>query len=209
MRVDAGRPALEAILLAAGAGRRLGVPKALLCLRGVWMLPRLAESLHAAGAARVHVVARAEERAELAARGLPACATLHVNPAPESGRTGSVLVGLRAVSGASAVLVHPCDVPLLSAAAAATLVEAWRRAPDRDRLAARLVTPSGRGGHPLLLGNVRAAAARRLAPTASLREILHADPARRLDVVLRGDPGPFLDVDTPEQLALVESLLPT
>jgi CTP:molybdopterin cytidylyltransferase MocA len=207
MSVDAGRPALEGILLAAGAGRRLGVPKALLCVRGVWMLPRLAAALHAAGAARVHVVVRAEERAEIAARGLPVCATLHVNTAPQAGRASSVLVGLQAVSAASAVLVHPCDVPLLSAAAARALVEAWWLALDRDRLAARLVTPSGRGGHPLLLGKVRAADARRLAPGASLREILHADPARRLDVVLRGDPGPFLDVDTPEQLELVESLL--
>lgn len=201
-------PALEAILLAAGAGRRLGQPKALLELRGAWMLPRLVAVLAAAGARRVHVILRAQEEALVRARGLPEAAQIVVNPAAESGRGSSVRIGLAQVPEGCAALVHPCDVPLLGLAAAAGLVAAWARAPDSAQLAARLVTPTGRGGHPLLLGGARVAEARRLGPEQSLRALLHADPARRLDVVLRGDPGPFLDVDTREHLQLIESLLP-
>jgi nicotine blue oxidoreductase len=199
---------LEAVLLAAGAGRRLGQPKALLELRGVWILPRLVAALAVAGARCVHVVVRAEEEALIRQRGLPAAARLIVNPDPGRGRGSSLQAGLTQVPEGCALFIHPCDVPLLSAAAAATLVAGWMEQKDAANLAARPVTPSGRGGHPLLLGSARVAEARRLGEDGSLRDLLHADPRRRLDVVLRGDPGPFLDVDTPEQLALLESLLP-
>ncbi len=156
----------------------------------------------------MQIVIRDEMRAELRARGIESEARLCVNPAPERGRSSSLRCGLEALPADCAVLIHPCDVPLLSAQAVATLVEAWQGHPRRDELAARLVTPSGRGGHPLLLGGTRAAEARALGDQDSLRTLLHRDPRTRLDVVLRGDPGPFLDVDTPEQLELLESLLP-
>jgi len=207
--MSAPPPALEAILLAAGAGRRLGQPKALLEIRGRWMLPALVTALSAAGSRTVHVVLRPQEEAEVRARGLPEPARIVLNPEPERGRGSSVRLGFAAAPQDCAVLVHPCDVPLLGAAAAARVVAAWLRATERDELAARPVTPSGRGGHPLLLGRARAAEARLLGPDQSLRELLHRDPSRRLDVLVRGDPGPFLDVDTPEQLQLLESLLPS
>ncbi len=206
--MSAPPPALEALLLAAGAGRRLGQPKALLEIRGRWMLPALVAALASAGARRVHVVLRPQEETLIRARGLPEPAHIVLNPEPERGRGSSLSVGLAAVPQDCAVLIHPCDVPLLSAEAAARVVSAWMRAADPDALAARPVTPSGRGGHPLLLGRARAEEARRLGPDQSLRQLLHRDPSRRLDVLLRGDPGPFLDVDTPEQLQLLESLLP-
>lgn len=207
--MNATQPLLEAVLLAAGAGRRLGQPKALLEIRGRWMLPALVTALAAAGARRVHVVLRPQEEALIRARGLPDPARIVINPEPERGRGSSVQAGLAAVPEMYAVLLHPCDVPLLGADAAARVVGAWLQAADRDQLAARPVTPSGRGGHPLLLGRARAAEARQLADDQSLRHLLHRDPRRRLDVLLRGDPGPFLDVDTPEQLQLLESLLPS
>jgi nicotine blue oxidoreductase len=202
------RPPLAAVLLAAGAGQRLGAPKALLELRGRWMLPSLVLALRGGGAAEVVVVIREAERAELEARGLATWARLVVNPEAARGRAGSVRCGLAALRVGAAALIHPCDVPLLAAQAAAALVEAWRAHPRRDELAARLVTPGGRGGHPLLLGAQRVREALRLAEGESLRSLLHRDPALRLDVTWRGDPGPFLDLDTPEQRALLESLMP-
>lgn len=206
LRSPAAAP-LAAVLLAAGEGRRLGVPKALLTLRGRWMLPSLVRALREGGAAEVTIVHRASERAALLAGGLDRVARLAEHPDPTRGRSSSLRCGLEHVAPGTAVLVHPCDVPLLSPQAVATLVAAWRAHPQRDGLAARLVTPGGRGGHPLLLGGARADAARTLADEDSLRALLHRDPAARLDVSLRGDPGPFLDVDTPEQHALLESLI--
>lgn len=200
-------PPCEAVLLAAGAGRRLGQPKALLELHGRWMLPQLVRALLSGGATQVHVVLRTEELALIRARGLPAAAQLLVNPEPERGRGASLAIGLAAIPADSAVLVHPCDVPLLSADAVRRLLLAWSPLRERERWVVRPVTAGGRGGHPLLLGTERAAAARALPADRSLRELVHADPARRLDVVMQ-EPGPFLDVDTPEQRLWIESLLP-
>lgn len=202
------RAAPEAVLLAAGAGRRLGSPKALLELRGRWMLPSLVMALREGGAASVTVVVREQELELLRARGIERLARLVVNPAPERGRSSSLRCGLAALDADAAVLIHPCDVPLLAARAVAALVAAWQAHPQRDALAARLITPGGRGGHPLLLGRARAAEARTLEDGESLRALLHRHPAARLDLTWRGDPGPFLDVDTPEQHALLESFLP-
>jgi nicotine blue oxidoreductase len=200
-------PQPEAVLLAAGAGARLGRPKALLELHGRWMLPRLVEQLAAGGAERVHVVVAAGCAEEVERRGLRAAARILVAAAPELGRGASLACGLAAVADDRAVLVHPCDVPLLRAAAVRELLAAWLALPDRDDWVLRPVTQAGRGGHPLLLGAARARAARRLRPEQSLREILHADPDRRRDLV-QTDPGPFLEVNTPEQQAWLESLLP-
>lgn len=194
-------------MLAAGAGRRLGYPKAALQLRGRWMLPRLLHALRAGGAARVILVLSADARQAIAAFGGHGADEVVENPAPERGRGSSLACGLAALPAApEALLIHPCDVPLLQPSAVAHLLAAWRRAAARERLLARLVTPTGRGGHPLLVGGQRIEDLRRLQPGQSLRELLHADPAHRLDVRLEGDPGPFLDVDTPEQLAFLENL---
>lgn len=198
--------ALEAVLLAAGAGTRLGGPKALLELQGRWTLPHVAAALLEGGARRVHVVLRSSEVPEIARRGLPAGCVPHVNPAPERGRGSSLACGLAAVPEGCAVLVHPCDVPLLQAEDVQKLREAWLATPAPDGWLARPVTRGGRGGHPLLLGADCVAEARRLGDSRSLRELVHAQPGRRLDVFCAG-PGPFLGVDLPEQKEWLESLL--
>lgn len=199
---------LSAVLLAAGPGRRLGYPKAALRLRGIWMLPRLVRALRGGGAQFVAVVLSREAQEQVATLGPTGADRDVVNPCPEAGRTGSVLCGLAALPPSpEGVLVHPCDVPLLRPAAVAAVVAAWRAAAEPAATAARPVTPSGRGGHPLLLGSARLEELRGFPPDRSLRDLLQADPKRVLNVRLEGDPGPFLDVDTPEQLALLESLL--
>lgn len=198
--------AVEAVLLAAGAGLRLGGPKALLELRGRWMLPQVAAALRDGGARRVHVVLRPQDAPEIARRGLPADCVPVLNPHPERGRNASLACGLNQVPEGCAVLVHPCDVPLVQAEDVRRLIAAWTATPRPAEWIARPVTRGGRGGHPLLLGAERLAEARSLAPERSLRDLLHADPARRIDVTCES-PGPFLGVDVPEQKTWLESLL--
>lgn len=200
--------ALSAVLLAAGEGRRLGQPKAALELAGVWMLPRLVAALHRSGATQVVLVLSAAARRAIAGRGDPGADATVLNPDPARGRTGSILAGLEAVPAeAEGVLIHPCDVPLFSGQAGARLVAAWRACPSAASLVARPVTPAGRGGHPLLVGSERLDTLRSFAADRPLRDLVREDPARLLNVTLTGDPGPFLDVDTPEQRQLLESLL--
>ena len=200
-------PPVQGLVLAAGAGRRFGGPKALLELRGIWVLPMLVETLRAGGCAQVGVVLSEASAAAVEERGGCGADVLAINPEPDSGRTGSIRCGLDALSPQDALLVHPCDVPLLSAPVVTRLITAWRDHPTRDQALVRPVTPGGKGGHPLVLGAARIAELRGYPLDRPLRQLLRDHPHQVLDVVLRGDPGPFLDVDTPEQLALVESLL--
>lgn len=205
-------PAIDAILLAAGAGTRLGFPKALLEVHGRWMLPRLVETLRAGGCRSVVVVTRPEVVAAIAQRGGCGADEMVLNPRPEEGRSGSILCGLGAALGVArkpdAVVIHPCDIPLLSADAVRQLLLGWLQAPQRESLVARLVTPGKRGGHPLLVGANRFAELEALGADQPLRDVVHGKPEQRLDITRKSDPGPFLDVDTPEQLQLLESLLP-
>ncbi|MHC4824162.1 MAG: nucleotidyltransferase family protein, partial [Planctomycetota bacterium] len=84
---------------------------------------------------------------------------------------------------------------------------AWARCSNPQSLLARPVTPGGKGGHPLLLGADHIAKLRTFPADRPLRDLLRDAPDSILNVLRRGDPGPFLDVDTPEQLELLESLL--
>jgi CTP:molybdopterin cytidylyltransferase MocA len=200
-------PPCDAILLAAGAGRRLGLPKALLELQGTWMLPRIVAALQAGGNERVVVVVREEQLSILDARNGCGAEVVISNPDPDSGRSGSIQCGLDALQPGRALMIHSCDIPLLSAEAVMQLRHTWASEPAPDRLVARLVTPGGKGGHPLLLGSEVVPELRALGADQPLRQVVHADPDRLLNVVRRGDPGPFLDVDTRGHLELLESLL--
>ncbi|MBL7009504.1 MAG: nucleotidyltransferase family protein [Planctomycetes bacterium] len=200
--------AIPAVLLAAGRGRRLGYPKAALEVRGRWMLPLLVHALRRGGAGPVCLVLSPEAQRAIAGFGEHGADLVAVNSDPDAGRTGSLTAGLRALSGAAeALLIHPCDVPLLTGEVVAALVLAWRSSPGKERLLARPVTAAGRGGHPLLVGADRLPRLREYAPGRPLRDLLDEDRRQVLNVPVPGDPGPFLDVNTAEQLRLLENLL--
>jgi CTP:molybdopterin cytidylyltransferase MocA len=198
---------VHAVLLAAGHGRRLGFPKAALKLNGVWMLPELIRNLKQGGAAQVSVVLSPPALDAIADLGLPGADFEVQNPAPDSGRTGSILRGLHYFKPGQAALIHACDIPLLQAAVVARLIKAWRNLPNPDGMMARPISSGGRGGHPLLIGSELLEILKGFQADQSLRDLLHHHRDRLLDVKIADDPGPFLDVDTPEQLSLLESLL--
>lgn len=199
-------PQVDAILLAAGSGRRLGLPKAFLELNGTWMLPRLVDALIAGGCRTVKIIVRAQDVQKLEQRMPTSKADFVINPFPDAGRTGSVLCGLEAIDKTDAVMVHSCDIPLLSADAVHQLIQGWRSCDAPASVLARLTTPGGKGGHPLLLGAQHVTKLNAFEADQPMRELLHDAPDSVLNLVRRGDPGPFLDVDTREQLELIESL---
>ena len=87
-----------AVLLAAGAGARLGGrPKALLELGGVPLILRQLIALSGAGVDEVVVVlGHHADAVEAAVRAFPI--TLVHNPAPDDGQASSVRIGLQALS---------------------------------------------------------------------------------------------------------------
>ncbi len=131
------RMTVGAVLLAAGAGTRLGGrPKALLQLGGVPLVMRQLIALSGAGVDEVAVVlGHHADAVEAAVRAFPI--TLVRNPTPEAGQASSVRAGLAALSPRlDAIIVAPADMPLLDAQDIVALIAGFRQ-----RGAARMVVP--------------------------------------------------------------------
>lgn len=139
--------AVAGLLLAAGAGRRYGMPKALVRHGGSLLVERAFATLRDGGCDPVVVVlgAAADEvrtRAELPG------SVIVVNPDWATGMGSSLQVGLEALAAtnATAVVVLLVDTPGVTSVAVARL--AGFATPD----ALAVATYQGQRGHPVLLG---------------------------------------------------------
>ena len=195
------QPPVAAIVLAAGAGRRLGgQPKALLRHHGEYLVDRAVRIAREGGCEPVIAVlgASADEILRLAHPDTAAGAV--VNPDWESGLGSSLRAGLAAVPAtAGAALILLADQPFVSAEAVARVLRAHRAGAD---LAAAAY--AGRRGHPVLV------AARHLAQVAAsatgdggargfLRD--HEAGIALVDCTGAGRPA---DIDEPADLGLLE-----
>ena len=137
-------PECAGLLLAAGAGRRMGRPKALVELDGEPLLRRALRVLADGGCAPVRVVvgAQADDVRAL----LPAPELAVEAPEWATGMGASLRAGLRALPEADAVLVHLVDLPGVDGRIVARLRSL--AAPEVVARAAYHGVP----GHPVLLG---------------------------------------------------------
>ncbi len=135
-----------AIILAAGASRRMGQPKQLLPVAGQPMVRRVTEAVCAAGLAQVIVVLGAHAQAVASVlQGLPV--DLVVNHAWQAGLSTSVRAGIGALRpDIDAVLLVLADQPGLGPDLLRTLVDRYRAE------GAPLVAPfyQGQRGNPVL-----------------------------------------------------------
>lgn len=182
------------LLLAAGAGRRFGSPKALAVLAdGTPFLQRAIAALREGGCEPLLVVLGAQaERA----RDLALGAEVVVNDDWESGMGSSLGVGLAALPGsADAALVLLVDTPGIGAAAVARVSS--YATPDVVAMA----TYDGRRGHPVLLGREHWPEVIRTAVgDAGARLFLRAHADLVVEVPCDGIASPE-DIDTPGDLA--------
>jgi nicotine blue oxidoreductase len=111
------------LVLAAGEGRRLGQPKALLEISGERLVDRAVRVLHEAGCTPVYVVAGAAPLGDVAARAAGPVQVIE-NPDWSTGMGSSLRRGLAAVSE-KAVVVMVVDTPGIGVAAVRRLVEAF------------------------------------------------------------------------------------
>ena len=133
------------LLLAAGAGRRMGMPKALVRDDdGTSWLLRAIASLAPCQGVTVVLGAAAAEAAAL----LPASVDVVLNPDWESGMGSSLRAGLAALpADADAALVSLVDLPDVTSVVCARVL----RAASGPAALAR-ASYDGRPGHPVLLG---------------------------------------------------------
>jgi CTP:molybdopterin cytidylyltransferase MocA len=165
---------IHAIILAAGAGTRIGGPKALLRIGGETFLARVARIVGRPEVTSVIAVLSPDVARVVKEAGLPDPVGTVVNPRPEDGMLSSLLIGLEAAEagGADAVLVHPVDHPLVDVATVDRVIVALEQA-------AMIAVPSHghRRGHPT--GFAR----------ASFEALRAADPDRGARAVLAEHPG--------------------
>lgn len=185
-----------AIVPAAGASRRMGVPKLLLPYRGGTVLSCLIAALREGGVSRIVLVAAPSDNA-LQGWGEAAGVLVALNPDPERGMLSSILAGISALGGAAKLAqdgeplaVCPADLPALSPSTVAAVLHS--RAP--------LSVPSykGRRGHPLVIAPELIPEIETLDLNAGLRELLDRHPDRLLMLEV-DDPGAVRDVDTPDE----------
>ena len=122
------RMTVGAVVLAAGAGARLGGrPKALLELGGVPLILRQLVALSGAGVDEVVVVTgHHAEAIEAAVRPFPI--TLAHNATPDDGQPSSVRIGLQALSPKlDAVMVALADQPLINEQDITALIGAFKK----------------------------------------------------------------------------------
>jgi nicotine blue oxidoreductase len=188
---------IVAVVLAAGEGRRMGGPKALLRIGDTTFLAHACALLARPTVASVVVVIGAEaERVRTEAR-LPDGVTVVVNDRWREGMLSSVWAGLDAAEalGAEAVLLHPVDHPLVAPATVDLVALALTQG-------AAIAVPSweGRRGHPGGFARGLFPALRVAPPDRGARAVL-GDHADRV-VHVPGDPGCTAGIDTPDDLAL-------
>ncbi len=192
------------LVLAAGSGRRLGQPKALLRLRDRPLVEHAVQILDEAGCKPVLVVLGAAADQVTAAADLGG-ATVVVNKAWGTGLGSSLKTGLGAAveTEAEALVVVPVDMPGIT-------VEAVRRVaelPHRDALVT--ATFEGRRNYPVLLGRAHWAGVTTLANAdVGLRPYLLARSAQvtevACDALATAD-----DVDTAEDAARLGIEIPS
>jgi len=181
------------VLLAAGAGRRFGMPKALVRHGGSLFVERAAAVLRAGGCAPVVVVLGAAAAEVRAAALLPETSIVD-NREWMTGMGSSLRTGLAALADtdATAALVLPVDTPGVTAAAVARVAALA----DPDALAR--ATYDGKPGHPVLIGRARwAAVTEQATGDAGARRYLAAHPPREVPCA---DVAAGHDVDRPEDL---------
>lgn len=175
----AGPVNLSAVILAAGASRRMGFPKSQLLWHGETYLARFIRIFGAL--APVTVVMR-----ESPPEGIGGV-RLVLNPDPERGMLSSLQLGIADCEGP--VLFSPVDFAHVRQETVEGLVAAYRGEP--------VLNPrfDGRRGHPTMISQATVQALLRMPPEANPKDLLRTLPDTYFECT---DPGILRDVDDPE-----------
>ncbi len=211
--MEGSRPRVAGILLAAGAGRRMGMPKGLLELGGEPLVRRGIRLLREGGCAPVVVVVGASA-AEVTALcqpgpGLPSAGPLEAVNIVEAaqwhtGMGASLRAGLAALVTApvNACVVALVDQPLITSTVVRRLVAAHEAGAP-----AAVAVYGGRQRNPVLLArSTWDGVAGAAVGDAGARGWLRSHPELVVEVEC-GDAGSPEDLDTPQDLTRVTSTL--
>jgi molybdenum cofactor cytidylyltransferase len=189
-----------AVVLAAGEGKRMGMPKALLEYeKGRSFLSQLTRVFEKAGCRVLAVVGR--DAGAIQAQH-PDAVLIHNNDW-EKGQFESVKVGLRAAldGGAEVIVVHPVDMPLIRANTVSTLL----RAALGTQVDGVVPEFESAAGHPLCLSR---SAAEKILGMADVQTLEAAQKKLNILRVRTKDPAVMVDLNTPETYTRVLGVEP-
>ena len=202
---------MKAAILAAGLGQRMGGrPKAALQVGGVSLLERLVSALREAGVDDTAVVLGPypQTLVPLAQR----CGARVLQAPPDTPLAASQRLAIQAHIGHAPdhdMLVLLADLPCLTSAHIAWLLDAWRQRPAGVHAQMPVVDGvDGVRGHPLILSWQAVQAVAAMPASLGIRDWLHSHPAQVCPL-----PTPerayTADLDTPEDVeALRKALYP-
>jgi molybdenum cofactor cytidylyltransferase len=189
---------VAAIILAAGASRRLGQPKQLLEIGGEALIARVIRLAGEAGASPVIAVLGANRDAVRAAIA-QTDARCVVNEKWEQGIAGSIHAGLDALDAysgeASGALILTCDQPRLTAEHLRDLLDVFAKRNDEAMVASRYAEALG---VPAIFPREAFADLRRLEGDRGARVLLMHPPMEMIAIDFASGE---VDIDTPEDLA--------
>ena len=170
---------IDAIVLTAGASKRLGEPKALVDIHGESLIQILIRKLKGKKL-RIIIVTRVELFNEMEKLG----EKVVINTNPESGRTGSIQCGIKELESERCLIV-PVDRPGFSNATIEKLINLEKTScPSKN----------GKGGHPVILSKEDCEKILSSNPSTPLRDIIN--PAK-IEV---DDEFLHLNIDSPNDL---------
>ena len=170
---------IDAIVLTAGASKRLGEPKALVDIHGESLIQILIRKLKGKKL-RIIIVTRVELFNEMEKLG----EKVVINTHPENGRTGSIQCGIKELESDRCLIV-PVDRPGFSNATIEKLINLEKTScPSKN----------GKGGHPVILSKEDCEKILSSNPSTPLRDIIN--PAK-IEV---DDEFLHLNIDFPKDL---------
>ncbi len=188
------RSVIIPIILAAGASRRMGSPKALLRIGGKSFVSHLVDLYRSLECKTIIVVIGAvadEVRRELHGPDI----RIVVNEHYRSGQLSSIIAGIKEANecGCSAVVLHPVDHPAAGGETVKSLIARF------DTALAPIVLPAykGRRGHPVIFSSKLFPEIRNAPPDIGARAVVRAHHDT-IQEVTTDDEGVLLNVDTPQ-----------
>ena len=170
---------IDAIVLTAGASKRLGEPKAFVDIHGESLIEILIRKLKGKKL-RIIIVTRVELFNEMEKLG----EKVVINTHPESGRTGSIQCGIKELESERCLIV-PVDRPGFSNATIEKLINLEKTScPSKN----------GRGGHPVVLSKEDCEKILSSNPSTPLRDIINPVKIEVDDEFLH------LNIDSPNDL---------
>ena len=194
--------AVGAIVLAAGAGSRVGVPKCTLKHNGLDFLSIVLSTLREAKLDPIVVITRTELETWVKERCRDELVT--INPTPDDGMFSSVMIGFESLTECDGVLVWPVDVPFVRIATIQALIGEFHTLGGKFA-----VKPQHQGvsGHPLLLPYSWRSYLLSQNSTSRLNDLLQqmTNQVKRIPV---DDPSVTININTPDDIRTYQIELP-